>query len=105
MIAEFIEPGTSAKDISKRPVITEMLAKMDELRPNFVVFYDLSRSARNDFDAQWLWREITEKRGILIQSTLERSTYRRRPDGLLDHVVGQRQPDPRRRPQGQGSRS
>jgi site-specific DNA recombinase len=72
VIAEFIEPGTSAKDMSKRPVIREIVAKMDELRPSFIVFYDLSRSARNEFDAQWMWHEFTEKRGVLIQSTLER---------------------------------
>jgi DNA invertase Pin-like site-specific DNA recombinase len=72
VVDEVIEPGVSAKDISKRPHITELLEKVDRHRPDFVIYFDLSRSARNDYDAQWLWRELTERRGVLIQSTHER---------------------------------
>jgi site-specific DNA recombinase len=72
IVDEVIEPGVSAKDIAKRPHVTELLEKVDHHRPDFVIYFDLSRSARNDFDAQWLWRELTERRGVLIQSTHER---------------------------------
>lgn len=72
IIDEVIEPGVSAKDIAKRPHVDELLKKIDAQHPDFVVYFDLSRSARNDFDAQWLWREIVEKRGVLIQSVHER---------------------------------
>jgi DNA invertase Pin-like site-specific DNA recombinase len=72
VVDEVIEPGISAKDITKRPHIAELIEKVERLKPDFVVYFDLSRSARNDYDAQWLWRELTEKRGVLIQSTHER---------------------------------
>ena len=39
--------------------------------PDYVIFYDLSRVARDDFDALWLLREI-EGRGCKLESTLER---------------------------------
>jgi hypothetical protein len=35
-----------------------MLAELDTLKPTFVIFYDLLRSARDEFDAYWLWNEI-----------------------------------------------
>jgi site-specific DNA recombinase len=72
IVDEVIEPGHSGADISKRPHIKELMDKVDQHQPDFVVYFDLSRSARNDYDAQWLWRELTERRGILIQSTQER---------------------------------
>jgi site-specific DNA recombinase len=72
VIDEVVEPGVSAKDIAKRPHVRELIEKVDRLSPDFIVYFDLSRSARNDYDAQWLWRELTEKRGVLIQSTHER---------------------------------
>jgi len=61
-----------ASDIAKRPHVKELIDKVDRHRPDFIVYFDLSRSARNDYDAQWLWRELTERRGVLIQSTQER---------------------------------
>lgn len=72
IIDEVVEPGVSGKDIAKRPNIKELIDKVDQHRPDFIVYFDLSRSARNDYDAQWLWKELTEKRGVLIQSTQER---------------------------------
>lgn len=72
VIDEVIEPGVSAKDIARRPHVRELIEKIDELHPDFVVYFDLSRSAREDYDAQWLWREIVEKRGVRIQSIHER---------------------------------
>lgn len=72
IVGEVIEPGVSAKDIGKRPHVRQLIEMVDRLKPDFVVYFDLSRSAREDFDAQWLWRELTEKRSVLIQSTHER---------------------------------
>jgi site-specific DNA recombinase len=72
VIDEVIEPGISGSDIAKRPHVKELLEKVDQLHPDFVVYFDLSRSARNDYDSQWLWRELVERRGVLIQSTQER---------------------------------
>jgi site-specific DNA recombinase len=72
VIDEVIEPGVTGTDIAKRPGVVDLIEKVDRHKPDFVVYFDLSRSAREDFDAQWLWRELVEKRGVLIQSTLER---------------------------------
>jgi len=44
--------------------VKELIDKVDRHRPDFIVYFDLSRSARNDYDAQWLWRELTERRGV-----------------------------------------
>jgi site-specific DNA recombinase len=72
IVREFIEPGVSAKDMADRPIIKELLAALDELKPDLLVFHDLSRWVRNEFDSAWLWREVVERRGVLIQSTIER---------------------------------
>jgi DNA invertase Pin-like site-specific DNA recombinase len=48
-----------------------MLAELPELKPTFVIFYDLSRVARDEFDAFWLLREITAS-GAKLESTMER---------------------------------
>lgn len=50
-VAEFIEPGASAKTIEHRPAFQDMLAYLGT-HPNvrYVIVYALSRSARNRYD-------------------------------------------------------
>jgi site-specific DNA recombinase len=71
VIREYVELGKTGTNIN-RPALKQLLADLADLKPNFAVFYDLSRVCRDDFDAQWLWREISEKHNCLIQSTVER---------------------------------
>ena len=70
VIREYVEPGKSGTS-TNRPALQRMLADLEELKPDYVIFYDLSRVARDDFDALWLLREI-EGRGCKLESTLER---------------------------------
>ncbi len=70
VVAEFVEPGRSGTS-TNRPALQEMLRALPELRPDYAIFYDLSRAARDDFDALWLLREI-ESHGTKLESTLER---------------------------------
>ena len=70
VIGEFVEPGRSATTTA-RPALQDMLAQLTELRPSYVIFYDLSRAARDDFDALQLWKTITDT-GAKIESTRER---------------------------------
>jgi site-specific DNA recombinase len=69
VIAKYVEPGKTATN-ARRPRLQEMLAALPELRPTYVIFYDLSRSARDEFDAFWLLREV-ESHGCKLESTLE----------------------------------
>jgi site-specific DNA recombinase len=70
IIGEYVEPGRTATN-AQRPALQRMLADLGELRPTYVIFYDLSRSARDEFDAFWLLREI-RSHGAKLESTLER---------------------------------
>jgi site-specific DNA recombinase len=69
VIAEYVEPGRTGTN-TRRPALQRMLAELDTLKPNFVIFYDLSRSARDEFDAYWLWNEIKHS-GAIMKSTQE----------------------------------
>ena len=55
-----------------RPIIKELLAALDELKPDLLVFHDLYSLGAQRVRLAWLWREVVEKRGVLIQSTIER---------------------------------
>jgi site-specific DNA recombinase len=70
IIREYVEPGKSATSL-RRPRLQEMLSELGDLKPTYVIFYDLSRVARDEFDAFWLLREI-ESNGSKLESTLER---------------------------------
>ncbi len=70
VIREYVEPGKSATT-RNRPKLQLMLSELAELQPDYVIFYDLSRSARDEFDAFWLLREITAH-GAKLESTQER---------------------------------
>ncbi len=84
VVREYVEPGHTGTNVN-RPAMQRLLGDLDELKPDYVIFYDLSRICRNDFDAQWLWREITDKHGALIQSTRERVDSS--PSGRLTYSI------------------
>jgi site-specific DNA recombinase len=83
IVREYVEPGRTATNM-RRPALQQMLADLVELRPTFVIFYDLSRVARDEFDAFWLLREI-EANGSKLESTLER--IENDDDGMLLYTV------------------
>ncbi len=68
---EFVEPGTSAQTIAKRPVFREMLRYVDE-HPEigYVVIYMRSRVFRNFTDAAITKRALLEK-GVRLVSAKE----------------------------------
>ncbi len=70
IIREYVEPGKTATNM-RRPELQHMLAELGDVRPTYVIFYDLSRVARDEFDAFWLLREI-EACDAKLESTLER---------------------------------
>ena len=70
VVRQYVEPGKSATNL-RRPQLQMMLADLPELRPTYVIFYDLSRVARDEFDAFWLLREI-KNNGAKLESTMER---------------------------------
>lgn len=79
IIAEYIEPGKTATN-TLRPTLQRMLSELPALRPTYVIFYDLSRVAREEKDAFWLLGEI-KRSGGKLESTLERIDDS--PQGLL----------------------
>lgn len=70
VVEEYVEPGKSGTT-TNRPALQRMLLDLAALRPTYVIFYDLSRVARDDFDALFLLRQI-EAHGCKLESTLER---------------------------------
>jgi site-specific DNA recombinase len=79
VIAEFVEAGYTGTNI-RRPALQEMLTQLPGLKPTYVIFYDLSRVAREELDAFWLLGEI-KRCGAKLESTLERIDDS--PQGLL----------------------
>jgi site-specific DNA recombinase len=70
VLEEYVEKGRSGTN-RNRPELKRMLADLPRLKPSYVIFYDLSRSARDEFDAFWLLREITDN-GAKLESTQEK---------------------------------
>lgn len=70
VVAEFVELGKTGTS-TRRDALQQLLTELPKLRPTYVIIYDLSRLARDDFDALWLLSEI-EKHGAKLESTLER---------------------------------
>jgi site-specific DNA recombinase len=69
VVETYIEPGKTGTNM-RRPELKRMLRELPELQVDYVIFYDLSRVARDEFDAFYLKREI-ESSGAKLQSTLE----------------------------------
>lgn len=61
-----------------------LLAELAELKPDYVIVYDLSRSARDEFDAFWLLHEITAG-GARLESTQERVDQT--AEGMLQFAI------------------
>jgi hypothetical protein len=61
-----------------------MLAELPTLKPDYVIFYDLSRVAREEMDALWLLYEI-KRHSAKLESTLERIDDS--PQGILLFVI------------------
>ncbi len=72
IVGEYVEPGKTATN-TRRPALQRMLGELPQLRPSYVIFYDLSRVAREEIDAFWLLGEI-KRHGAKLESTLEQIT-------------------------------
>src|ERR1700689_2497759 len=79
VIAEFVEAGYTGTNL-RRPALQAMLAALPKLKPTYVIFYDLSRVAREEIDAFWLLGEI-KRCGAKLESTVE--LIDDSPQGLL----------------------
>jgi site-specific DNA recombinase len=82
-VAEFVELGKTGTT-TRRDALQHLLAELPKLKPTYVIIYDLSRLARDDFDALWLLSEI-EKHGAKLESTLERIDSS--PSGRLLYTI------------------
>jgi site-specific DNA recombinase len=83
LIGEFVELGRTGTNL-QRPALQNMLSELPKLKPTYVIFYDLSRVAREEMDALWLLAEI-KRHGAKLESTLERVDDS--PQGLLLFVI------------------
>lgn len=83
VVAEFAELGRTGTNL-RRPELQKMLGELPKLKPDYVIFYDLSRVAREEQDAFWLLGEI-KRHGAKLESTLERIDDS--PQGLLLFAV------------------
>jgi len=70
VVAQFVELGRTATNL-RRPALQDMLTALPKLKPTYVIFYDLSRWAKEEQDAFWLLAEI-KRHGAKLESTLER---------------------------------
>jgi site-specific DNA recombinase len=79
VVREYIEPGKTATNV-RRQALQQMLAELGEVRPTYVIFYDLSRVARDEPDAFWLLGQV-RSHGAKLTST--REPVDDSPQGLL----------------------
>src|SRR5665213_2584734 len=57
IVGEYIEPGRTATN-TRRQALQQLLTELPEVRPTYVIFYDLSRVAREESDAFWLLAQV-----------------------------------------------
>jgi site-specific DNA recombinase len=79
IIREYVEPGRTATN-TRRQALQQMLAELGDVRPTYVIFYDLSRVARDEPDAFWLLGQV-KSHGAKLTST--REPVDDSPHGLL----------------------
>jgi site-specific DNA recombinase len=79
IVREYIEPGRSATN-TRRKALQQLLAELGEVKPTYVIFFDLSRVARDEPDAFWLLGQI-KSHGFKLTST--REPVDDSPQGLL----------------------
>ncbi len=83
VVREYVEPGRTATN-ARREALQQLLADLPDLRPDFVIFYDLSRLAREEADAFYLLAQIRQN-GSRLMST--REPVDDSPQGLLLFAV------------------
>lgn len=83
VLEEYVEYGVSGRT-TQRPALQKMLADLKQLRPTFVIIYDLSRLARNRLDDAQLMLQI-ESTGAKLVSVLE--NIDQTASGRLTHGV------------------
>ncbi len=76
---EYVEPGRTGTN-TRREALQQMLVELGEVRPTYVIFYDLSRVAREESDAFWLLAQV-KSHGAKLTST--REPVDDSPQGLL----------------------
>ncbi len=79
IVREYIEPGRTATN-TRRRTLQQLLAELGEVKPTYVIFYDLSRVARDEPDAFWLLGQV-RSHGAKLTST--REPVDDSPQGLL----------------------
>ncbi len=79
IVREYIEPGRTATN-TRRQALQQMLSELGEVSPTYVIFYDLSRVAREESDAFWLLAQV-KSYGAKLTST--REPVDDSPQGLL----------------------
>jgi site-specific DNA recombinase len=79
IVREYIEPGRTGTN-TRRQALQQMLAELGEVGPTYVIFYDLSRVAREESDAFWLLAQV-KSHGAKLTST--REPVDDSPQGLL----------------------
>jgi site-specific DNA recombinase len=77
--AEYVEPGRSATTI-RREALQRLLSELPQVRPDYVIFYDLSRVAREEADAFALLAQIRGNGSRLLST---REPVDDSPQGLL----------------------
>ena len=83
IVREYVEPGRTGTN-TRREALQQMLAELGEVAPTYVIFYDLSRVAREESDAFWLLAQI-RSHGAKLTST--REPVDDSPQGLLLFAV------------------
>lgn len=85
IVGEYVEPGRSATEITKRIKFQEMLARIRQDKDvDFVIVYKLSRFARNRIDDAVVMADL-QKRGVTLISATEQIDDT--PVGQLMHGI------------------
>jgi site-specific DNA recombinase len=85
VVDEYIEPGKSATEMTKRVAFQQMLTRVRNLRDvDYVTVYKLSRMARNRFDDAIVMADL-RKRGVTLISATE--SIDDSPVGQLMHGI------------------
>ena len=71
IVGEYVEPGKSATEMTKRVSFQQMLARVRDQRDiDFIIIYELSRLARNRIDDAVVMADL-KKRGVTLISATE----------------------------------
>ena len=65
---EYVEPGKSATEMTKRVAFQQMLTRVRQAKDvDYVIVYKLSRMARNRFDDAIVMADL-QKRGVTVEA-------------------------------------